>query len=145
MVAIVFASALVFASFGFKPRVDAIKADRRLKVFQSSFIVSGSLVLCMLALLVSQTISDIREVDYDNEIQTGISNYFDEIGIKAKVNYWSMSTTKNGISQLAVQVESPKQISRKEVDVLEKRLTEGLNKSISLDLTVLPVKVYHVD
>ncbi len=143
MVAIVFASALVFASFGFKPKVDTLKSDRRLKVFQQAFVASGILVVCMLVLLVTRTVHDVRNANLDDEVQVELTQYLNELNIEAKVDDWSITTTKKGVFRLAVQLESPKQISRHEVAALEKKLEESLNKPVELDLTVIPVMRMH--
>ncbi|NOQ47107.1 MAG: TIGR00341 family protein [Desulfobulbaceae bacterium] len=143
MVAIVFASALVFASFGFKPNLDTLKDDRRLKVFQRSFVASGILVLVMFVLLVSRTVHDMHEAAFDDEVQVELTQHLDDLGIEAEVDDWSITTTKKGVFRLAVQLESPRQISQKEVAVLEKKLEESLEKSVELDLTVIPVMRMH--
>jgi uncharacterized hydrophobic protein (TIGR00271 family) len=145
MVAIVFASALVFASFGFRPKLDTLKSDQRLKVFQRAFIASGILVICMLGLLVTRTVDDIHEAAFDDDVQVELKKHFDELGIEVEVEDWIITTTKKGVFQFAVQVESPRQISEKEVAVLEKKLEESLNKQVSLQLTVIPVDVLHAD
>ena len=139
MVAIVFASALVFASFGFRPKVDTLKSDRRLKVFQQAFVASGVLVICMLFLLVTRTVHDVREANFDDEVQIELTTHLDELNIEAKVDDWSITTTKKGIFRLAVQLESAKQISGKDVAALEKKLEESLNKPLELDLSVIPM------
>ena len=145
MVAIIFASALVFASFGFRPKVDTLKSDRRLKVFQRAFVASGILVVCMLVLLVTRTVHDIHEAAFDDEVQVELTKHLDELGIEAEVDDRSITTTKKGVFRLAAQLESPKQITQQEVAALEDKLESSLNKQVSLDLTVIPVNVLHAD
>lgn len=143
MVAIVFSSALVFASFGFRPKVDTLKSDRRLKVFQRAFGASGVLVVCMLVLLVTRTVHDVRKANFDDEVQVELTQYLNELNIESEVADWSITTTKKGVYRLAVHLESPKQISQQEVVVLERKLEESLNKPVELDLTVIPMVRMH--
>ncbi len=143
MVAIVFASALVFASFGFKPNLDTLKDNRRLKVFQRSFIASGILVVVMLVLLVTRTIHDVREANFDDEVQVELTQYFEKLDIKTEVADWKITTNREGVFQFDVQLESPQEITAKEVNALEKRLETRLKKQVVLDLTVVPVERLH--
>ena len=143
MVAIVFASALVFASFGFRPKVDTLKSDRRLKVFQRSFVASGILVVCMLVLLVTRAVHDVREADFDDEVQVELTQYLEELDIEAEVADWKILTTREGVFQFDVQLESPGEITKKDVSALEKRLETSLKKQVVLDLTVVPVERLH--
>ena len=143
MVAIVFASALVFASFGFRPKVDTLKSDRRLKVFQRAFVASGILVVCMLVLLVTRAVHDVREADFDDEVQVELTQYLEELDIEAEVADWKILTTREGVFQFDVQLESPGEITKKDVSALEKRLETSLKKQVVLDLTVVPVERLH--
>jgi uncharacterized hydrophobic protein (TIGR00271 family) len=145
MVAIVFASALVFASFGFKPNLDTLKDDRRLKVFQRSFIASAILVLVMSVLLVSRTVHDMNEADFNDEVQVELTQYLDELNIDAQIADWKITTTREGVFQLDVQLQSAKEITSKEVKALEKRLEASLNKQVSLDVTLDLVDKLHAE
>jgi len=97
----------------------------------------------MLVLLVIRTVDDIHEAAFDDEVQVELTNHLDELGIEAKIDDWSITTTKQGVFQLAVQRESPQQIVGEKVTILEKKLEESLNKPVSHDLTVVPVKILH--
>ncbi len=145
MVAIVFASALVFASFGFKPNLDIVKDDRRLKVFQRSFITSAILVLVMLVLLVTRTVHDIHEAAFDDEVQVALTRHLDELNIDAQVAYWKITTTSKDIFQLDIELKSPKEITQNMVKALEKRLEASLKKQVSLDLAVSPIERLHAE
>jgi uncharacterized hydrophobic protein (TIGR00271 family) len=145
MVAIVFASALVFASFGFKPNLDTLKDNRRVKVFQRSFVFSAILVLVMSVLLVTRTVHDMHEADFDDEVQVELIQHLKELNIDAQLAGWKIATTSDGIFQLDVQLESPKKVTPSEVKALEKRLETSLKKQVSLDVAVSPIDKLHVE
>lgn len=145
MVAIVFASSLVFASFGFKPKVETTQDHRRITIFQRSFFASGILVLLMLGLLIIRATEDIQEAAFDDEVQIELVRYMEELDIQAEIDDWSIVTTKNGDFSIALQLESSQDIPPEKVAALEDKLENSLNKQVSLDLTVILVEKLHVD
>ena len=145
MVAIVFASALVFASFGFKPNLDTLRDNRRIKVFQRSFIASAVLVIVMSVLLVTRTVHDMHAANFDDEVQIELTQHLDELNIDAQVDDWKITTTREGVFQLDVQLQSPQGITSKDVKDLEGRLEASLNKQISLGITVDLVDKLHAE
>ena len=108
-------------------------------MFQQAFVASGVLVIGMLVLLVTQAVHDVREANFDDEVQIELTTHLDELNIEAKVDDWSKTTTKKRVFRLAVQLESAKQISGKDVAALEKKLEASLKKPLELNLTVIPM------
>jgi uncharacterized hydrophobic protein (TIGR00271 family) len=145
MVAIVFASAVVFASFGFKPNIDTTQDHRRIKVFHRSFIASGILVAIMFSILITQTVEDIQDASLNDKVHLELTYHLGKLGIKAKLSDWKISTTKKGELRVNLQLRSSKKITNKEVEALEDRLEIGLKKQVILDITVIPVNLLHAD
>ena len=145
MVAIVFASALVFNLLGFRPNVDALDPERRVKVFERSIIASGILVLLILFLLVTQTFKELNKTAFDDDVHNELVTLFSELKIEAEVEDWKIVSTKYGVFQITVQVSSSNPISRKQIATMEDRLEQSLHKKVLLDLnrtseTVLPAE-----
>ncbi len=145
MVAIVFASAVVFASLGFKPNIDTTQDHRRLKVFQRSFIASGILVVLMFGILLSQTVEEIEDASLNDKVKLTLAYHFKKLDIRASVSDWKISTTQQGEFKVDLQVNSATQITNKQVKALEEKLEESLEKRVSLDVTVTPVSLLHAD
>ena len=145
MVAIVFASAVVFASLGFKPNIDTTQDHRRLKVFQRSFIASGILVVLMFGILLSQTVEEIEDASLNDKVKVTLAYHLKKLDIRASVSDWKISTTQQGEFKVDLQVNSATQITNKQVETLEEKLEESLEKQVSLDVTVMPVSFLHAD
>ena len=145
MVAIVFASAVVFASLGFRPNVDTTEDHRRIKVFHRSFIASGILVALMFGLLITQAVEDTQDASLNDEVQFELAHNLSELGIKAKVTDWNISTTKKGVFQIDVQLASSNPITNTQVKAFEERLEVSLKKQVSLDVTVISTDLLHVE
>jgi len=145
MVAIVFASAVVFASLGFKPNIDTTQDHRRLKVFQRSFIASGVLVVLMFGILLSQTVEEIEDASLNDKVKVTLAYHLKKLDIRASVSDWKISTTQQGEFKVDLQVNSATQITNKQVETLEEKLEESLEKQVSLDVTVIPVSLLHAD
>ncbi len=145
MVAIVFASAVVFASFGFKPNIDTTQDHRRIKVFHRSFIASGILVALMFSILITQTVEDVQDASLNDKVELELTYHLEKLGIKADVSDWKISTAAKGGLRVDLQLRSSKKITNKEVKALEEKLENSLKKPVSLDLTIIPVDLLHVD
>jgi uncharacterized membrane protein len=145
LVAIVFASAVVFASLGFKPNIDTTQDHRRLKVFQRSFLASGILVVLMFGILISQTVEEVEEASINDKVQLELTYHLQKLGIKADVSDWKISTTQQGEFKVDLQLKSANKIIDKEVEALEEKLEESLKKPVILDITVIPVDLLHAD
>jgi len=145
MIAIVFASAVVFASLGFRPNVDTTQDHRRLKVFQRSFIASGILVVLMFGILFSQTVEDIDDASLDDKVQLELTYHLEKLGVKANLTDWKISTTHNGGFKVDLQLQSATKLTSKVAETLEERLEESLKKPVTLDITVTPVDRLHAD
>jgi len=145
MVAIIFASAVVFASFGFKPNIDTTQDHRRIKVFHRSFIASGILVAIMFSILITQVVEDVQDASLNDKVQLELTYHLEKLGIKGGVSDWNISTTKDGELRVNLQLRSSKKITNKEVEALEERLEGNLKKQVILDVTVIPVDLLHAD
>jgi uncharacterized hydrophobic protein (TIGR00271 family) len=145
LVAIVFASAVVFASLGFKPNIDTTQDHRRLKVFQRSFLASGILVVLMFGILISQTVEEVEEASINDKVQLELTYHLKKLGIKADVSDWKISTTQQGGFKIDLQLKSANKIIDKDVEALEEKLEESLKKPVILDITVIPVDLFHAD
>lgn len=145
MVAIVFASAVVFASLGFRPNVDTTDDHRRIKVFHRSFIASGILVALMFGLLITQAVEDTQEASLNEDVEFELAHNLSELGIKAKVTNWKISTTQKGVFQIDVQLMSPNPITNTQISAFEQRLEASLKKQVSLDVTVISTDLLHVE
>jgi len=139
MVAIVFASALVFSLFGFRPNVDALDQERRIKVFKRSIIATGTLVVLVLALLITQTVTDFTKAAFDDDVQNELSSLVEDLGMGASIDDWRVTAKKDGAFQISVLLKSTKPISREEIEVMEEKLGQSLRKPVSLDLDVIPL------
>jgi len=145
MIAIVFASALVFASLGFRPNIDTTQDHRRLKVFQRSFIASGILVVLMFGILISETIEDIEDASLDDKVKLELTYHLEKLGVKANLSDWKISTTHKGGFKVDLQLKSATKITNKVAETLEERLEDRLKKPVTLDITVIPVDRLHAD
>ena len=139
MVGIVFASALVFASFGFKPNLDNTKDKRKITVFQRSIIASATLVVVMLILLVTRTVKEVRDANLDNEVQEEITAYLTDLKLPTSVDHWSMTATNSGTTKFDLRLETTRQLTAAEVESLRKRMEQTLGTPVSLDLVLIPV------
>jgi uncharacterized hydrophobic protein (TIGR00271 family) len=145
MVAIVFASAVVFASIGFKPNIDTTQDHRRIKVFQRSFLASAVLVGLMFSILITQTVEDVQDASLNDKVQLELAYHLNKLGIKANISDWKLFITQEGGLRIDLQLRSSNPISNKEVEALEERLEDSLNKQVILDITVIPVNLLHAD
>jgi len=145
MVAIVFASAVVFASLGFKPNIDTTQDHRRLKVFQRSFIASGILVMLMFGILLSQAVEEIEDASLNDTVQRELTYQLEKLDVKASIADWKITTAQHGGFKIELQLQSANKITNKEVEALEDRLEESLKKPVILDITVIPVDLLHAD
>ena len=145
MVAIVFASAVVFASFGFKPNIDTTQDHRRIKVFHRSFIASGILVAIMFSILITQVVEDVQDASLNDKVQLELTYHLEKLGIKGRVSDWKISTTQKGELRVNLQLRSSKKITNKDIKALEERLEDNLKKQVILDVTVIPVDLLHAD
>lgn len=139
LVAIVFASALVFASFGFRPNIDTTQDQRKLKVFQRSFLATGILVTLMVVLLVTRTTEEVREASLEEDISYELSRYLDELKIPADLDQWSMTAVSAGTTQFDLQLKAPRELVSAEVDSLRQRLVEALDTPVVLNIELIPV------
>jgi uncharacterized hydrophobic protein (TIGR00271 family) len=139
IVGIVFASALVFASFGFKPNLDNTKDQRRITVFQRSIITSATLVAVMLLLLVTRTVKEVREANFEDEVQEELTTYLTDLKLAASVDHWSMTAASSGTTKLDLRLEVTRQLSAAEVESLRKRMEQTLGTPVSLDLELIPI------
>lgn len=145
LVAIVFASAIVFALLGFRPNIDTTQDHRRLKVFQRSFLASGLLVVLMFGILISQTVEEIEDASLDHKVELALTYHLEKLNIKANVSDWEISATQQGGFKVNLQLESANKITNKDVEVLEEKLEESLKKPVMLDVKVVPVDLMHAD
>lgn len=136
-VGIVFASALVFASFGFKPNLDNTKDQRKINVFQRSIVASAALVVVMLLLLVTRAVEEVREANIDDEVQEEITAYLTDLKLPASVDRWSMTAASSGTTKFELRLEATRQLTAAEVDSLRKRMEQTLGTSVSLDLELI--------
>lgn len=137
MVGIVFASAMVFNLFGFRPNVDALDPERRIMVFRRSITASGVLVLVILCLLVTQTAKELQKERFDDDVHNELVTLFEEHDIEAELEYWSIITTKDGVFRINAHVKSPEPISGKKIALLEEELGRSLHKDVELELEIV--------
>lgn len=145
MVAIVFASSVVFASLGFRPNIDTTKDHRRIKVFQRSFIASGILVALMFSLLITQAVEDVHDASLNDNVELELKHQLKELKVQATITDWRFSTTRNGGVWIKLQLNSPNPISDEIINALAQKLEERLKKDVSLDVAVTEIDQIHVD
>ena len=145
MVAIVFASAVVFASLGFRPNIDTTQDHRRLKVFQRSFLASGLLVVVMFSLLITQAVEDVSKASLHDNVEQKLTHYLNELDIKARITDWSIATTRKGGFWINLEMSSPQVIGDEHIAALEGKLEASLDKDVSLDVFVSSIDQIHID
>jgi uncharacterized hydrophobic protein (TIGR00271 family) len=145
MVGIVFAGALVFASFGFKPGIAPDQDQRRIKVFQRSFMGSAILVILLIGLLAGHTVKSAQKVALKNKVKVAIERNLSGLGIPSGAADWNLTRTGKGTLLLEVELKTPRQITRKEMAVLHEEVASSLQKSLVLDLSVIPVTSHHLE
>ncbi len=141
LVAIVFASALVFASFGFRPNQGAAYDDRKIKVFQRSFLATGLLVLLMLVLLATKITQGIQEANLDEEVRSELRLYLSELAIPATVQGWNMEEVQADTTRFDLQLHATRALAPAEVEALRERLAEAIGTPIALNLEMIPVTI----
>ena len=141
LVAIVFASALVFASFGFRPNQGAAYDDRKIKVFQRSFLASGLLVLLMLVLLATKTTQGIQEANLDKDVRSELRVYLSELAMPATVQAWNMEPGNANTTRFDLQLHASRALAPAEVEALRERLAEAIGTPIALNLEMIPVTI----
>jgi len=141
LVAIVFASALVFASFGFRPNQGAAYDDRKIKVFQRSLLATGLLVLLMSVLLATKINQGIQEANLDEEVRSELRLYLSELAIPATVQGWNMEEVKADTTQFDLQLHATRALAPAEVEALRERLAEAIGTPIALNLEMIPVTI----
>jgi uncharacterized hydrophobic protein (TIGR00271 family) len=145
MVAIVFASAVVFASLGFRPNIDTTKDHRRLTVFRRSFIASGILVVVMFSLLITQTVEEVQEYSVFEKVQYELNHHLQDRGIVADISDWGIATDPEGIFKINLLMRSSKNIDSEEVGALKEKLERILKKKVVLDVAVIPIDLIHAE
>lgn len=143
MVAIIFASALVFASFGFRPDKEYKKDQRRMKVFHRSFYATFLLVVMMIFLLVTRTVDEVKDANFDEEVRSELSNFFAELNLQARVDSWKMSTGDRGETDFYLRVKADGELSDQDIDTLRLKIGKALGRPVSLDLEIAPVTFSH--
>ena len=139
MVGIVFASALVFASLGFKPNLVNTKDQRKITVFKRSIIASATLVVVMLLLLVTRTVEEVREANFDDDVKEELTAYLTDLELPATVGRWSMTAASSGTTKFDLRLEATRQLTDAEVESLRTRMEHTLGTPVSLDLELIPI------
>ena len=145
MVAIVFASAVVFAALGFRPNIDTTQDHRRLTVFKRSFIASGILVVVMFSLLIAQTVEEVQEVSQVEKVQSELITHLEDRGISADIADWRIATDPEGGFRINLLLRSSKDIDNAVVVALKEKLERILKKQVVLDVAVIPVDLIQAD
>ena len=141
LVAIVFASALVFTSFGFRPNLGAAHDDRKLKVFQRSFLATGLLVLLMLVLLATETTQEYQEANLDEEVRAELRMYLAKLELPATVQAWNMEPGNANTTRFDLQLHASRELMPAEVEALREHLAEAIGTPIALNLEMIPVTI----
>ena len=132
LVAIIFASALVFASFGFRPNLKSVKDHRKLKVFGRSFLATGILVTLMMILLVTRTSKEVRQANLQDEVIQEIALYLEELKLPAKVDDLNMTLAGSGTAQFDIQLQSARELQPEEIGSLRQKLSDAIGKPVAL-------------
>jgi uncharacterized hydrophobic protein (TIGR00271 family) len=139
MVAIVFASAVVFASFGFRPDFNATTRERRTRIFTRMFSASGSLVIVMLLLLIVETRQEINQTSFEEEVENELTSFLEALEIPAVLTEWKLSATSSGNSQVDVTLKSPRSLTAEEHKKLHERVIQSLGNPAVLHIDIEPV------
>ncbi|WP_419177105.1 DUF389 domain-containing protein [Desulfosediminicola sp.] len=138
LVAIVFASALVFVSFGFRPDFNTTTYAERINVFKKMFISSGLLVVAMLILLVVETTQGVMEASLSDEVEQELVKYITDLGLDAELENWEITTTRSGKARVDLELRSERQLTPNERIALQKRLKADIGKPVLLKIEILP-------
>jgi uncharacterized hydrophobic protein (TIGR00271 family) len=139
MVAIVFASALVFASFGFRPDFNAATREHRTRVFTRMFAASGSLVVIMLVLLVIETRQEIATAGFEDEVEHELTGFFQKLKLPVHLTEWKLASTSHGGNQVDVTLESPRNLTDREKEKLHELVIQSLGHPADLNINIIPV------
>jgi uncharacterized hydrophobic protein (TIGR00271 family) len=145
MVGIIFASALVFASFGFKPGMAPGQDHRRIKIFQRSFLGAAFLVILLIGVLAGHTIRNTHRAALKDQVKVIIERNLSGLGISSENANWKVTRTSKDILLLKLELKAPREITQKEMSVLQKEFAFTLQKPLVLDLRIIPVTLHRFE
>ena len=136
LIAITFASTIVFISLGFHPPL--ARVGRRHQIFQRHFLASGLLVLVLLVILVELSREEIIESRLENEVEDVLTQHFSQTNASAALSQWSIPSYDETGVKVEVLVRATQRVSRAEALKLRDQLAQRLGQPVSLVMSVVP-------
>lgn len=136
LTAIVSAVALVFMWMGFRPNIGE---ELRARTFQGGVWGSIALLVAITGILTMLTAASIRANQLRGEVQGILLQQVPTLGSGAHLADWRVVSSERGILQLEIKIEATESIPFERVAALQEHMADGLQRPVSLSLTVMPV------
>jgi uncharacterized hydrophobic protein (TIGR00271 family) len=135
--AIVAASSAVFLLFGFRPNPGS-----RFRVFSRSMIGVIVLLIVVSSVLTVLTVQSIRATRLDRDVREALVTEIRSMDGLA-IDTWQLVENAGAGLRIEVQIQADREVSRQQGLELQRQLSERLQRSVELTLSVVPVK--HLD
>jgi uncharacterized membrane protein len=141
LIAIAFASAVVFVSLGFRPSLPTEQAQQH-KVFKQSFVTAAVLVVVLAVILIHLSAIEIRETLRDNAVKRVLFDTFGNDDAQATVFDWKIEQRSAADDlRVTVAVGMPHELTPAAAQQLQNRLAGELERPVTLSMSVVPTLI----
>ena len=142
LIAITFASAVVFVSMGFRPPpLPPTEEAQQHKVFKQSFLTAGVLVVVLAVILIHLSAIKIQDTANREIVRQILNATFNPRQDEATIFDWNIDRDGNDGLRVTVAVGMPGNIESSVVQALQTKLATELKQPLTLSLSVVPTQI----
>jgi uncharacterized hydrophobic protein (TIGR00271 family) len=134
LVAIFFASGIVFAGFGFGPFRNA----QRRAIFSRSFAISGAMVMLVTIPLIGFMINITGKARENQAIHTTLTDQLEDVNLDASLVSFDTSQKSDHL-QIIATIRTTRDLNFVEATAIQRKIAEKLDKPVELQLLIIPV------